>query len=56
MDMEEEAHNYAMTNTFTFFSEFNESDDAVVNRFLNLVNDSPTTFFNSLKDVLGEEK
>jgi hypothetical protein len=56
MELEEEAHNYAMTKTFTFFCEFAETDQAITERFLNLVNDAPTSFFNALRGVLGEEK
>ena len=56
MELEEEAHNYAMTKTVVFFNEFTDTDNAIVERFSSIVNDSPKTFFKALKEVLGEEK
>lgn len=56
MELEEEADSYAMTKTFTFFSECADTDRAITDQYLNLVNDGPTTFLNAMKDVLGEEE
>jgi hypothetical protein len=55
MDLEEEAHRFGLSMTFSTLSEFSNIDKDILDQNMRIVTESPKNFISAMIDVLGKE-
>lgn len=53
MDLEDEAHEYALSKTISTLERFKETDNAIVEQHMKIVKQSPENFLKTMLEVLG---